>query len=58
MVETGLIRAQDALLDHEALGLQVEAHVTVTLASYARADVETFHRRITSIASSARLRSL
>jgi Lrp/AsnC family leucine-responsive transcriptional regulator len=51
MEEDGVIRGHVALLDHEALGLQVEAYVTVKLASYARADVEAFHRRVTSLPS-------
>ena len=49
MQAEGVIRAQVALLNPEALGLQVEAYVTVKLASFARAEVEAFHHRITTL---------
>ena len=45
----GVIRAQVALLDEAALGLGVEAYVTVTLASYAREVAEGFHARIAAL---------
>ena len=45
----GVIRAQVALLDEAALGLGVEAYVTVTLASYAREVAEQFHARIAAL---------
>jgi len=51
MSDEGVIRGQVALLDHEALGLGVEAYVTVKLASYARRDVQAFHQRIKSLPS-------
>ena len=47
--EDGVIRAQVALLDEKRLGLQVEAYVTITMASFARADVSAFHTRVTSL---------
>jgi DNA-binding Lrp family transcriptional regulator len=47
--EAGVIRAQVALLDDEALGLQVEAFVAVAMASYAPDAVRGFHDRITSL---------
>jgi len=47
--EAGVIRSQVALLDPESLGLQVEAYVTVKLASYSRPDVQAFHRRVTAL---------
>lgn len=45
----GIIRAQVALLDEAAVGLRVEAYVTITLASYARDMVEGFHKRIAAL---------
>jgi Lrp/AsnC family leucine-responsive transcriptional regulator len=47
--ETGVIRGQVALLDEAALGLGVEAYVTVTMASYAREVVGGFHERIAGL---------
>ena len=47
--EDGFIRQQVALLDEEKLGLQVEAYVTVTMASYATDVVKSFHERISSL---------
>lgn len=45
----GVIRAQVALLNEAALGLGVEAYVTVTLASYARDVAAGFHARIAAL---------
>jgi len=47
--EDGVIRQQVALLDEEALGLQVEAFVAVAMASYAPDAVRLFHERISSL---------
>jgi Lrp/AsnC family leucine-responsive transcriptional regulator len=44
--ELGIIRGMVALLDEAGVGLQLEAYVTVTLASYARPVVAGFHSRI------------
>ncbi len=51
LVADGVITRQVALLDEGALGLGVEAYVTVRLASYARAVVAAFHARIAGIAA-------
>lgn len=45
----GVIRSQVALLDEQALGLQVEAFVAVAMASYAPETVRAFHERISSL---------
>jgi Lrp/AsnC family leucine-responsive transcriptional regulator len=45
----GVIRAQVALLNEAALGLGVEAYVTVTLASYAREVAAGFHARVAAL---------
>lgn len=45
----GVIRGQVALLDEQALGLQVEAFVAVAMASYAPEVVRAFHERISSL---------
>jgi DNA-binding Lrp family transcriptional regulator len=45
----GIIRQQVTLLDEEALGLQVEAFVAVTMASYASDVVSRFHDRVSAI---------
>lgn len=49
MESEGIIRAQVALLSEEALGLMVEAYVTVTLTSYAKSQVEAFHHRVSDL---------
>lgn len=46
----GVIRRQVALLDEQALGLQVEAFVAVAMASYAPEAVRRFHERISALA--------
>lgn len=45
----GVIRGQVALLDEQALGLQVEAFVAVAMASYAPDAVRAFHDRISAL---------
>ncbi|WP_408587143.1 Lrp/AsnC family transcriptional regulator [Novosphingobium sp.] len=45
----GVIRGQVALLDEQALALQVEAFVAVAMASYAPEVVRAFHERISSL---------
>ncbi|MDF8331728.1 Lrp/AsnC family transcriptional regulator [Novosphingobium cyanobacteriorum] len=45
----GVIRRQVALLDEQALGLQVEAFVAVAMASYAPEAVRRFHERISAL---------
>ena len=45
----GVIRSQVALLDEQALGLQVEAFVAVAMASYAPETVRAFHEPISSL---------
>ena len=47
--EDGVIQATVALLDEARLGLQVEAYVTITMASFARADVAAFHTRMAGL---------
>ena len=48
--QEGVIRQQVALLDEEALGLQVEAFVNVAMASYASEAVAGFQDRIAALA--------
>lgn len=45
-----VIRGQVALLDAESLGLNVEAYVLVSLASYAPGVAQSFHERMIGIA--------
>ena len=47
--QDGIIRQQVALLDEEGLGLQVEAFVTVAMASYAPDVVTGFHHRMSAL---------
>ena len=47
----GIIRRHVALLNPEALGLQVEAYVAVALATYVKEAVAAFHERISSLDS-------
>jgi Lrp/AsnC family leucine-responsive transcriptional regulator len=48
--QDGVVRRQVALLDPESLGLNVEAYVLVSLASYAKGVAEGFHARMIGIA--------
>jgi len=48
--QDAVIRRQVALLDPESLGLNVEAYVLVSLASYAKGVAEGFHARMIGIA--------
>ena len=48
--QDAVIRRQVALLDPESLGLNVEAYVLVSLASYAKGVAEGFHARMSGIA--------
>jgi len=47
--ELGVIRKTVVLLDEAALGLQLEAYVTVTLSSYTQKDVAGFHARVADL---------
>jgi Lrp/AsnC family leucine-responsive transcriptional regulator len=47
--ELGIIRKTVVLLDEAALGLQLEAYVTVTLSSYTQKDVAGFHQRVADL---------
>ena len=47
--QDGIIRQHVALLDAESLGLQVEAFVTVAMASYALEAVTGFHQRMSAL---------
>lgn len=47
--QEGIIRQQVSLLDEESLGLNVEAFVAVTMASYTREVVSGFHERVTAL---------
>ncbi len=47
--QDGIIRQHVALLDEESLGLQVEAFVTVAMASYAPDVVSRFHHRMCAL---------
>jgi Lrp/AsnC family leucine-responsive transcriptional regulator len=47
--QDGVIRKHVALLDEESLGLQVEAFVTVAMASYAPDVVTRFHHRMSAL---------
>ena len=47
--QDGIIRQHVALLDEESLGLQVEAFVTVAMASYAPEVVTGFHQRMSAL---------
>ena len=47
--QEGVIRQQVTLLDADSLGLQVEAFVTVTMASYAADIINRFHERISAL---------
>lgn len=47
--QDGIIRRHVALLDEERLGLQVEAFVTVAMASYAPEAVMKFHQRMSAL---------
>lgn len=49
LAQEGFIRAQVALLDEGRLGLQVEAFVTVALASYSRDVVSGFQQRMAAL---------
>jgi DNA-binding Lrp family transcriptional regulator len=49
MQQDGLIRKQVAILDEEQLGLMVEAYISVTLGSYARATVAGFQDRVSAL---------
>lgn len=50
LTQDSVIRRQVALLDPESLGLNVEAYVLVSLASYAKGVAEAFHSRISGLA--------
>ncbi|KAG5730598.1 hypothetical protein E4T56_gene6099, partial [Termitomyces sp. T112] len=47
--QDGIIRKQVILLDEEAVGLQVEAYVSLSLASYNPGDIARFHERMCSL---------
>jgi Lrp/AsnC family leucine-responsive transcriptional regulator len=47
--ELGIIRKTVVLLDEAALGLQLEAYVTVTLSSYTQKEVAGFHARVADL---------
>ncbi len=49
MQHDGLIRKQVAILDEQALGLMVEAYVSITLGSYARDVVGRFQDRVSAL---------
>lgn len=49
LMHDGVLRKQVALLDEAALGLQVEAFVAVTMASYAPDAVGGFHARVSAL---------
>ena len=50
MQADGLIRKQVAICDEAALGLTVEAYVSITLGSYAREVVTRFQDRVSALA--------
>ncbi len=50
LTQDAVIRRQVALLDPESLGLNVEAYVLVSLASYAKGVAEAFHKRMIGLA--------
>ena len=49
LTQDAVIRGQVALLDAESLGLNVEAYVLVSLASYGKGVAQAFHERMTGI---------